>query len=112
MYTTNLHASCSHGLSRFRQRVEKRHPAHYEMGTYRPTMPPEEEEEDGYMNGNLTTSREELTELNDQNAGWNKIHDVESVEDIPTSFVNEEAIYVNSTFKGELGAKLDPQVAL
>ena len=71
------------------------------MGTYQPTMPVEEDP-DGFMNGDIESSQTTLNEVRE--SGWNKITNAESVEDMPTSFVNEEAIYVNSTFRGKLRA--------
>lgn len=76
-----------------------------EMGTYKPTMPIEDDN-DGFLNRDIESSQVTLTEVRD--SGWNKMTDTESVEDAPTSFINEEAIYVNSTFKGE--RKQHPQV--
>ncbi len=85
-------------LASCRKGIQKKHPAHFEMGTYRPTIPVEDDD-DGFENGDAISTRAELAEGKEN--GYNKITDAESVEDIQTSFVNEEAIYVNSTFKGE-----------
>jgi hypothetical protein len=64
---------------------------------------PVDDDEGSFYQGTL-----ERTEANNhtiltesQERGWRKIENAESTEDIVQStIVNEEAIYVNSTFKG------------
>lgn len=75
------------------------------MGIYKPSLPHDDEDEENYptnlTNGDLGNSQTVLTESS-QDKGWNRIEDADSVDDVPTSIVNVDAIYVNSTFKGEL----------
>lgn len=90
---------------RIRDRIKKNHPAQYELGAYKPNM--QVEEEDDFYPGDfdsreLGSSQTVLTDTDSQDKGWRKIENVGSVEDFQSTFVNEEAIYVNSTFRGEI----------
>lgn len=82
--------------------LDKTNPAHYELGVYRPTIQPDDDDDnfpDGYDARDIATSQTGLTE--DQGSHWNKLSNgTDGVDDVQTTFVNEEAIYVNSTFRG------------
>lgn len=78
------------------------------MGVYKPNIQVQPEDEDEFypngFDGNETMrSRVGLTEDGPSSSrkedGWRKFQSVENLQS-QTTFVNEDAIYVNSTFKG------------
>ena len=77
------------------------------MGAFKPTMPIDEDEEEEFYPGTLdstdmASNHTVLTEVDSPDKGWRKIENADSTENlVQSTFVNEEAIYVNSTFKGE-----------
>lgn len=99
---------CIHSsfLSSYQDKLAQKRQGSYEMGVYHPTMHIEEQEDGLYpdhLDNRDANSQTILTETaaGDSNGtGWRKIEDAESVDGFQTTFVNEEAIYVNSTFKG------------
>lgn len=86
-------------ISRSYGETNKKYPAHYEMATYASALAVEEDEGFAFNSTPLENSQTPLTLSQDQQ-GYNRMDDAESVNNPPTSFVNEEAIYVNSSFKG------------
>ena len=75
------------------------------MGVYKPSIQVQPEDEDEFypngFDGNETLSRttENAPSSSGKEDGWRKFASVENIQS-QTTFVNEDAIYVNSTFKG------------
>ena len=90
--------------------LNKTNPTHYELGVFRPTIQPEDDDgnfPEGYDARDAATSQTGLTEH--QGNRWNGLSNgTDGVDDVQTTFVNEDAIYVNSTFRGLCSKQNEP----